>query len=461
MKHRIAVVGSGIAGLSAAYVLSKDPAIEVTLFEANSYFGGHTNTVDVQGMTNHGEQTCPVDTGFLVFNERTYPNLISLFKELDIPSAYSDMSFSVQSLTHLCQRLEWSGSSLNSLFAQRRNLLNFRFLKMLKDIFRFNALTTSLARTNLVDRLAIPLSQFLSEHRFDAYFIQGYLLPMIGCIWSCPTEQMLCFPVATLIRFCDNHGLLQISNRPRWLTVAGGANQYVKIITDKLEHKFLNTPVLNINRAQSFCTLTTKMGESHFDQLIMATHADQALSVLADATSQEKEVLSTFKFKDNLAVLHKDAKMLPVSKKAWAAWNFESASAIKLNQASNSSTSRNISQIEQADNPVCLHYYLNLLQPLPFNEPIIVSLNPVRTIEPHKIISTFNYAHPVFDLSTDHAQKMLPKLQGHLNTWYAGAWSGYGFHEDGHTSGVAAALGAMRAIRSKSPALTTAQELST
>ena len=433
MTYRIAIVGSGIAGLSAAHTLGKHPHVEVSLFEANDYFGGHTHTVDIQAQTPRGIESYPVDTGFLVFNERTYPKLIALFDELNIPSAYSDMSFSVQAPKQNSTTLEWSGTSLNSVFCQRANLFSKPFWSMLKDLIRFNKLTTQLAQTGESEELNIALHLFLEQHKFSAEFINWYLLPMLGCIWSCPPDQMLAFSLATMIRFCHNHGLLQITNRPKWYTVAGGAKQYVSAITEQLRKAYLNTPILGIERSEHKITLLSSKGPEVFDRVILATHADQALRLLDKPSSEESRLLGAFKFKDNVAVLHKDAKVLPSKQIAWAAWNFESAAS------ANHPSTIPISDDVLSTSNVCLHYYLNKLQPLPFTEPVVVSLNPIREINPSKIAASFNYSHPVFDLSSIASQKEMHKIQGNLNTWFAGAWLGYGFHEDGLKAGEAAA----------------------
>jgi len=440
MTYRIAIVGSGIAGLSAAHALQKHAQVQVSLFEANDYFGGHTHTVDIQAQTPGGIQSYPVDTGFLVFNERTYPHLIALFEELNIPTAYSDMSFSVQAPTQNAERLEWSGSSLNSVFCQRKNLFSKPFWSMLGDLLRFNKLTTQLAQTGKSEALNVALHLFLEEHKFSAEFTNWYLLPMLGCIWSCPPDQMLAFPLATMIRFCHNHGLLQITNRPKWYTVAGGAKQYVSAITQQLPNAYLNTPVHSIKRSESKITLLSNRGSQEFDKLIIATHADQALKLLDVPSHAESRLLPAFRFKDNVAVLHRDAGVLPSKPVAWAAWNFESA------RTAHHPHSVPVGGDVLSTDHVCLHYYLNKLQPLPFTEPVVVSLNPIREIKKSKIAATFNYSHPVFDLSSIAAQKEMHTLQGNLNTWYAGAWLGYGFHEDGLKAGQLAARGVLDSL---------------
>jgi predicted NAD/FAD-binding protein len=421
MKPRIAIVGSGISGLSAAHHLNGKA--EITLFEAGDYFGGHTHTVDVTLPTPTGIQTHGVDTGFLVYNERTYPGLIALFEELDVTTVKSDMSFSVQ-VPHKngTGALEWNGANLNTVFAQRSNLFKPSFLFMLRDVIRFNKLATELAERNQDHELAQPLSGFLFSHKFSDAFRDWYLLPMLGCIWSCPTDQMLKFPVATMIRFCHNHGLIQVNNRPQWYTVAGGARHYVEKILARIPDKRLNTPVLKIERDAHSVTLQTHQGAERFDKVILASHADQSLAMLAEPSAQEQDTLSAIRYHPNRAVLHTDTSVMPKKKLAWAAWNYE--------RAAHDSTE---------STRVCLHYWLNLLQPLPFSQDVIVSLNPVSDIDPTHVIGEYEYAHPVFDLPAIQAQSHMPQLQGQQHTWFAGAWMGYGFHEDGFKAGRAAA----------------------
>jgi len=422
MRKRIAVIGSGISGLSAAYHLRNQA--DVTLFEAGSYFGGHTHTVDVtlpspQGMVTHG-----VDTGFLVFNERTYPGLIGLFAELQVQTSTSDMSFSVQTPRASGQRaMEWSGSNLNTVFAQRSNLFSPTFLGMLRDVLRFNTLANALADRGQDHALMQPLGEFLETHKFGSAFRHWYLLPMLGCIWSCPTDQMLQFPVATMVRFCHNHGLIQVVNRPQWFTVTGGAKHYVEKLLQHIPRTHLQTPVKRIERNGSEARVFTASGSEDFDGVVLACHADQALSLLAQPTPQEQALLGAIRYHPNKAVLHTDTSVMPKKKLAWAAWNYERATDLGLESSR-----------------VCLHYWINRLQPLPFSEDVVVSLNPVRAIDPSKVLGEYDYAHPVFDLAAIQAQSQLPSLQGQQNTWYAGAWMGYGFHEDGFKAGRDAAL---------------------
>jgi predicted NAD/FAD-binding protein len=425
---KVAIIGSGIAGLGAAHALRGHA--DITLLEAGPYFGGHTNTVDVTLPDGSGHPvTHGVDTGFLVFNERTYPNLIALLEKLGVASSKSDMSFSVQALAGAASKpLMWSGTDLNGLFAQRRNLWSPRFWGMLIDLLRFNALTTRLAREGTDAQMSQTLGDFLTEQGFGTAFREWYFMPMMACIWSCPTRQMLEFPVATMVRFCHNHGLLQVTNRPQWWTVDGGARNYVQAITAHIADKRLNTPVQGVRydaQAQGGrggVWVKTAAGDELFDRVVMATHSDQALRLLTDASADEQRVLGAINYQPNVAVLHTDTSVMPSARAAWSAWNYE--------RAQDDSTE---------DARVCLHYWINRLQPLPFAQDVIVSLNPVREIDPSKVLQRIDYAHPVFDLAAMAAQQQVPALQGDRNRYFAGAWMGYGFHEDGLKAGMAAA----------------------
>jgi predicted NAD/FAD-binding protein len=424
---KVAIVGSGISGLAACHALTGKA--HITLLEAGDYFGGHTHTVDVTLPGQHGDVTHGVDTGFLVFNERTYPQLIALFAELNVATVPSDMSFSVQAEDSDGEgAIEWSGSSLSTVFAQRANLANPRFWGMLRDVLRFNALATRIAQSGNDAHLQQSLGDFLHQQGFGTAFRDWYFLPMMACIWSCPTAQMLQFPVSTMVRFCHNHGLLQITNRPQWWTVQGGARHYVESITAGIADKRLNTPVRRIEHlddspgAEGGVRIHTDAGVERFDKVIIATHSDQALRLLAAPTAQERDTLGAIRYQTNTAVLHTDASVLPTRKAAWAAWNYERATTPG-----------------QEDAQVCLHYLLNRLQPLPWAQPVLVSLNPVRPIERDKIIGEYDYAHPVFDLAAVEAQTRMQALQGRHGRYFAGAWMGYGFHEDGLMAGLAAA----------------------
>ena len=417
-RMKLAIVGSGISGLAVAHTLRG--VADITLFEAGDYFGGHTHTVDVTLPTAKGVVTHGVDTGFLVFNERTYPNLIQLFSDLQVETAPSDMSFSVKVPGAKNGRaLEWSGTNLNTVFAQRSNLVSPRFWRMLSDVIRFNALCTRIAQEQSEQALQQPLKDFLTTHKFSEQFRDWYFLPMLGCIWSCPTDQMLQFPVATMIRFCHNHGLIQVMNRPQWFSVVGGARQYVDKILAHVPDKRLNTPVRMVERDEQGVRIITDGRTEHFDEVVIATHTDQALAMLREATPNEQHVLGSIRYQANRAVLHTDASVLPANPKTWAAWNYERA-------PSN----------ERESSRVCLHYLLNRLQRIPFEQPVVVSLNPVQGIDPSTIVGEYDYAHPVFDLRAIKAQQCLPLIQGLQHTWFAGAWAGYGFHEDGLKSGL-------------------------
>ena len=415
---KVAIVGSGIAGLGAAHALRGQA--DITLLESGDYFGGHTHTVNLTLDGPSGPVTHGVDTGFLVFNERTYPQLIALLADLGVPTARSDMSFSVQVPAAKGRKpLEWSGSSLNTVFAQRRNLVSPRFLRMLRDVLRFNQLATDLAVGGLEADLMQPLAGFLEQHHLSPEFRDWYFLPMLGCIWSCPTDQMLQFPVATMIRFCHNHGLIQVSNRPQWWTVDGGARQYVERIVAHIADKRLRSPVQRISRTTDGVSVVVNGQTEHFDKVVLASHSDQSLTLLGDATDAERATLGAIRYQPNRAVLHTDTSVLPDTRRAWAAWNYERASDASQDSAQ-----------------VCLHYLINMLQPVPFTQPVVVSLNPVQAIDPAKVHGTFDYAHPVFDIAAIQAQSQVPALQGRQHTYFCGAWTGYGFHEDGLKSGL-------------------------
>jgi predicted NAD/FAD-binding protein len=422
---RIAVVGGGIAGLGAAHRLATRH--RVTLFEAADYVGGHTNTVEA----TVGGITYPVDTGFLVFNERTYPNLIALFEALGVPTAHSDMSFSVSVGPH---DFEWCGSDLGSLFAQPSNVFRPRFWWMLKDILRFNREATALARDAArASDAAVPLGAWLDANRYGRPFRDGYLLPMAAAIWSCPTATMLAFPVGSFARFCDNHGLLQVADRPRWFTVRGGARRYVEKIVAGLQEVRVGTPVRGILRPPPGpegrrVTVITDHGRETFDHVVLACHSDQSLAMLLDHDADERAILGAVPYQPNRAYLHTDLALMPRRRRAWAAWNYLSAGRFGEPPR------------DTAGAPsVAVTYWLNRLQPLPFTQPVLVTLNPTTPPREDLTLSVHDYSHPVFDGGAIEAQRRLPTIQGTRNTWFAGAWAGYGFHEDGLKSGVAAA----------------------
>ena len=411
LQKHIAIVGSGIAGLACAHALARHGRHRVTLFEAGPYFGGHTNTVDVtlDGVTH------PVDTGFLVFNERTYPNLIALFDELGVPTASSEMSFSVS----LAGQLEWAGTSLASVFAQPKNLVNPRFLGMLRDILRFNREATAAATGAAT---SVSLGEYIERGCYGDAFRDWYLLPMAGAIWSCPTEAMMAYPFATFARFCHNHGLLQVANRPQWFTVRNGAREYVRRIVSRLDDARLNTPVRSVRRGAGAALVESGMGIERFDEVVLACHSDQSLDLIDGPTVQERSILSSVRYQANVAWLHTDTALLPRRKAAWAAWNYLARGIHTLDARS-----------------VAVTYLLNKLQPLPFTTPVMVTLNPFTEPDAAKVIERIEYAHPVFDGAAVAAQRRLPAIQGVDRLWYAGAWTGYGFHEDGFKSGQAMA----------------------
>ena len=403
---RIAVIGSGISGLAAAWLLTSRHS--VTLYEAADYLGGHTNTVDVQ---LDGKRH-PVDTGFLVFNRRTYPNLTALFELLEVPIAQSEMSFAV-SLAE--PSIEWSGSSLATVFAQRANLARPAFWRMLQDIVRFNREAVA----NAEDAAAMSLGEYLDRHRYSAEFRHWYLLPMAAAIWSCPTQTMLDYPLSTFVHFCRNHGLLQLFDRPQWLTVRGGGREYVRKLAAKIADVRLSTPVERISRADEAVRIETRHGVERYDHVVFASHSDQTLAMLgSDASAEERTLLGAIRYQPNRAVLHTDRALLPRVRSTWSAWNYLAGKGAADQR------------------PVSVSYLINRLQPLPFAQPVVVSLNPFIEPDEAKVIAEFDYAHPVFDQAAIDAQARMPRLQGQRNTWFCGAWLGYGFHEDGLRSAV-------------------------
>lgn len=403
LEKKIAVIGSGIAGVASAYYLQR-AGYQVSLFEAGSYFGGHTNTVDVS-LDGH---TFPVDTGFLVHNDRTYPNLVPFFEELGVEVHLSNMSFSVQ---HIAQQLYWAGTDLNTVFAQRKNLFNPRFYRFLKEIVRFNK-NAQLYLQRCKTDLDITLRDLLEIEKFSTDFRNWYLLPMGGSIWSTPIAKMLDFPAYTFLQFSMNHGLLQLTDRPQWKTVVGGCRTYVNTALAKVDRKFLNEPVLSIQPKGNGVELATTQREELFDACIVCTHPPQTIQMLSGINESVLSVLRSFRYQHNMAVLHTDESILP-PKRAWSAWNYTAADD------------------KDGSELVSVSYLINMLQPLPTKKAVVVTLNPSKPINPDHIIKTISYEHPLFDSQAVMAQQRVNELQGTDGIYFAGAWMRYGFHEDG------------------------------
>jgi len=407
---RVAVIGSGIAGAATAWLLAREPQrYEVTLFEADTRPGGHTNSVDV---TLDGHDY-PVDTGFLVYNHRTYPNFRALLELLGVASDATEMSFSV-SLQQ--PDLEWAGSDLTTLLAQPRNLIRPPFWQMLRDIVRFNRAATAAVQQQHYTHLT--LGEYLQQYRYSRSFSDWYLLPMAGAIWSCPPATMLHYPFSTFARFCHNHGLLQIINRPPWYTIHGSSRHYLDRLLATVSDLRLGTPISAVRR-QPQGGVILHYGEhgdqsETFDRVVVACHSDQALALLGDhASERERQLLAAIGYQPNRALLHTDRRLLPRRQRVWSAWNYLAGTDADGERA------------------VSVSYLLNRLQRLPFTTPLLVSLNPLQEPDPTQIIAQFDYAHPLFDQAAVSAQQQLGEIQGRGGLWYAGAWQGYGFHEDG------------------------------
>ena len=408
---RIAVIGAGISGGLTARLLSARH--EVTLFEANSYAGGHANTVDVQ----FDDATFPVDTGFMVFNRQTYPHFCRLLEILKIPAQASDMSFSVRNNN---TNLEFQGSSLNGLFAQRLNALNPSFGKMLWDIVRFNRRASAAVASGGVDAKE-TVGDFLQRWKIGGRFISDYLVPMSAAIWSANPETILDFPARFMLGFFANHGLIQISNRPQWFTIPEGSRRYVTALLAPLREQVrLNTPVSSVTRSVDDVTVEPVGGPPEtFDQVVFAIHADQTLRLLTDATPSEREVLGEFPYQSNDAVLHTDTTLMPNNRRAWASWNYH----IPCGDRRTASVTYDLSRLQNHESP----------------EPILLTLNDTQSIDPSRVIRRFTYHHPGFSQSSVAAQQRYNEISGANNTHYCGAYWGYGFHEDGVNSALAVA----------------------
>ena len=394
---KIAVVGSGISGLTSAYLLSRDH--QVTVYEASDYLGGHTHThvIELEG------KNLTVDTGFIVYNDRTYPNFIRLLDQLGCTGLATEMSFSVNR-----PGLEYNGHSINTLFAQRRNLVNPRFLGMLLDILRFNRNAPAIGIED--DR---SLGEYLSDEHYGAPFQQDYLVPMAAAIWSTGDTDVRHFPVRSLAHFFVNHGLVSLKNRPQWRVLAGGSHSYVKAMQSKIGEIKLSTPVNRIERAAEHVLLEAKGEERRFDAVVIAVHSDQALGLLEDPSPQELEVLSPMRYSSNIATLHTDSSLLPKRKLAWASWNYHAAK-----------------QREKAT----LTYNMNILSHIESNSDVLVTLNDAGEIDSEKILKTVHYEHPIFNHEMMLSQNRHAEISGVNRTHYCGAYWHYGFHEDGVVS---------------------------
>ena len=416
---KIAVVGQGIAGMSAAWLLAKRH--NVTVYEAENRFGGHSHTVDAPG----ADGPIPVDTGFIVYNEANYPNLVALFEHLGVPTKDSDMSFGV-SLDN--GALEYASTDFSTLFAQPRNLIRPRFWSMLNDLVRFyrEAPTHACA----LDARMTSLGDYLGEEGYSRAFQDDHILPQAAAIWSSSVKAIRDLPAAAFIRFCENHGLLQILDRPLWRTVDGGSRAYVSRLTAAIaETARLGRAVISIRRTPDGAFVRDVTGAvERFDHVVLATHADQGLRLLEDPTPQERALMGSFSYTRNVAVLHSDESFMPRRRKAWSSWNY-------IGNTGGTS-----------ERELCVTYWMNLLQDLPRETPLFVTLNPFREPDPAKVIRTEIYEHPLFDATAMRAQKEVWSLQGQENTWWCGAYLGAGFHEDGLQAGlaVAEALGGVR-----------------
>ncbi|KJC35579.1 NADH-ubiquinone oxidoreductase subunit 6 [Bradyrhizobium sp. LTSP885] len=418
VKLNIAVIGTGISGLSAAWLLSQRH--DVTVYEKSDRIGGHSNTVTA---SINGKKIA-VDTGFIVFNRKTYPNLTALFQHLRVPTQPSEMSLSV-SLNE--GELEYSGTGLRGLLAQPKNLLRPRFWSMLRDLVRFYDHATRDA--TLLGNETISLGDYLKQGGYGAAFRDDHLLPMASAIWSAPPDEILAFPAATFIRFHHNHGLLQLTSRPPWETVTGGSQVYVQqLIRSFADRIRLECGVVSVRRTANRVAVTDISGETRsYDHVVLATHANQALAVIDAPTRDEIELLGAFRYSRNLAVLHSDPSFMPRRRAAWSSWNY-------------------VGWREQSDAPAGVTYWMNRLQGIEGRLPLFVTLNPARPPHADTLHDTELYEHPVFDAAAISAQRRLWSLQGKGNVWFCGAHFGAGFHEDGLQSGLAVAeqLGGVR-----------------
>ncbi|PAV46882.1 FAD-dependent oxidoreductase [Pseudomonas sp. HAR-UPW-AIA-41] len=402
---KIAIIGSGIAGLTSAYLLQREH--EITVFEAQDWIGGHTHTVPVR---LDGREYA-VDTGFIVFNDWTYPNFIQLLQQLGVGFKPTEMSFAVSDPD---TDVEYNGHDLNSLFAQRSNLLSPRFWGMIRDILRFNKETLSDLEQGRI-AADITLGQYLSQNGYGQRFIEHYIVPMGAAIWSMSLADMLGFPLQFFVRFFKNHGLLSVSNRPQWYVIEGGSSAYVAPLTKGFAERIrLNCPVSRVERDELGVTLESPAGRERFDAVIFACHSDQALQLLAEPSVSEAEILGALRYADNDVVLHTDTRMLPKRRLAWASWNYRLGGPTRQ--------------------PAAVTYNMNILQGIESEHTFCVSLNQTDAIDPDKILARFSYAHPQYSLAASAAQLRGEELQGRQHSYFCGAYWANGFHEDGVVS---------------------------
>ena len=402
---KIAIIGSGIAGLTSAYLLNRSH--DITLFEAEDWVGGHTHTVPVMV---DGQQYA-IDTGFIVFNDWTYPNFIKLMDQLGVASQPTEMSFSVSD-PH--SGVEYNGNNLNSLFAQRRNLLSPRFWGMLRDILRFNKQVQKDLLGGQIDS-EITLGDYLQQQGYGQRFIEHYIVPMGAAIWSMSLADMLGFPLQFFVRFFRNHGLLSVTNRPQWRVIQGGSSAYVQPLTASFAERIrLNCPVQRVERQADGVTVISSAGSEFFDEVVFACHSDQALRLLAASSLREREILGALRYADNDVVLHTDTRLLPSRKLAWASWNYRLGG-----------------QLEQ---PAALTYNMNILQGIEAPQTFCVSLNQTAAIDPTRILARQTYAHPQYSLAATAAQQRWNEISGLQHTHFCGAYWASGFHEDGVVS---------------------------
>ncbi len=400
---KLAIIGSGIAGMSAAYFLKDD--FEITLFEKGSYIGGHTNTVDV----HDGEKECPMDTGFMVFNEKTYPYLLKLFNKLGVPYKNTDMSFSVRNEQ---LDLEFNGSSLSGIFSQRKNIFNFKFLKMIREILKFNSHAPIVIEDPRYKEMSI--GSYLAERGHSDYFFENFLAPMSSAVWSTPTSKMKDFPARSLVQFFYNHGFVGVNTQLQWKTVDGGSRVYRDILIDSFKDQIrINSEVVGVIQNETGFTVQTNKEIIEFDKVIICSHADEALKMLENPTKDQKDVLSKFKYQLNMATVHTDKTVMPNLKANWSSWNF------LMNKSKQYTV-----------------YYMNRLQGVSDKKDFFVNINGEEFVDKSKIIQSIEYHHPIFDVESAIAQTKIDQLNAQGEIHFSGSYYRYGFHEDALLSSV-------------------------